>query len=295
MNLIPRKPIQTQSNLFSMSRARITYTVCYVLMMLCLVAFPFIMKATEEWTPRQHWSLFQSWIGPVPQQLQAEEWRRESDDRAGIIFTFRADDDWRERLVHHFALADKERGAAPLPAHWEAQISPTQPKLTAYTKLMISDDGEYGFEVQDMTLAQLSDGRTLLAFRHKSENDFCGRMVVPPAYPRAEAEPTPTWRSVLWGIALIAFSQLAPLGFLLLFPSFNLNSKRHVAYWFTPAALFPLIPGLLMCLSYEHYMALLALLIGSIVIIPLQLAGAGILLPLVRMIAFRSRQTEPEP
>ena len=31
---------------------------------------------------------------------------------------------------------------------------------------MISDDGDSGFEVQDMTLAQLSDGRTLLAFRH---------------------------------------------------------------------------------------------------------------------------------
>ena len=114
-----------------MSRARITYTACYVLMLLSLVAFPFIMKATEEWTPRQQWSLFQSWIGPVPQQLQAEEWRRESDDMAGIIFTFRADDDWREQIVHHFALADKDRGAAPLPAHWEAQISPTQPKLTA--------------------------------------------------------------------------------------------------------------------------------------------------------------------
>ena len=278
-----------------MSRARITYTVCYVLMMLCLVAFPFIMKATEEWTPRQQWSLFQSWIGPVPQQLQAEEWRRESDDRAGIIFTFRADDDWREQIVHHFALADKDCGAAPLPAHWEAQISPTQPKLTAYTKLMISDDGDSGFEVQDMTLAQLSDGRTLLAFRHKSENDFHGRMVVPPAYPRAEAEPTPTWRFVLWCIALIAFSLLTPLGFLLLFPRFNLNCRRHVVYWFTTAALFPLIPGLLMCLSYGHYMALFALLMGSIVIIPLQLAGAGLLLPLVRMIAFRNTQTEPQP
>jgi hypothetical protein len=100
---------------------------------------------------------------------------------------------------------------------------------------------------------------------------------------------------VLWCIALIAFSLLAPLGFLLLFPSFNLNCKRHVVYWFTTAALFPLIPGLLMCLSYGHYMALFALLMGSIVIIPLQLAGAGLLLPLVRMIAFRNTQTEPQP
>ena len=274
-----------------MSRARITYTICYVLMFLCLVAFPFIMKATEEWTTRQQWSLFQSWIGPVPQQLQAEEWRRESDDRAGIIFTFRADDDWREQIIHHFALADKDRGAAPLPAHWESQISPTQPKLTAYTKLMISDDGDSGFEVQDMTLAQLSDGRTLLAFRHKSENDFHGRMVVPPAYPHAEAEPTPTWRTVLWGTALVAFSLLVPLGFLLLFPCFNLNCKRHVVCWFTTAAIFPLIPWFLMCMHHGHYMALFVFLLSSIVVIPLQLAGAGLLLPLVRIIAFRQKET----
>ena len=262
-----------------MSRARITYTICYVLMFLCLVAFPFIMKATEEWTPRQQWSLFQSWIGPVPQQLQAEEWRRESDDRAGIIFTFRADDAWREQIIHHFALADKDRGAAPLPAHWEAQISPTQPKLTAYTKLMISGSGDSGFEVQDMTLAQLSDGRTLLAFRHKSENDFHERMVVPTAYPRAEPEPTPTWRSVLWCIALIAFSLLAPLGFLLLFPSFTLQSTLHRVIWY--AAIF--VPQLLLFIGAHlviHAPSIIGAFILFFFITPLMLLGARSLLPL---------------
>ena len=270
-----------------MSRARITYTVCYVLMFLCLVAFPFIMKATEEWTPRQQWSLFQSWIGPVPEQLQAEEWTRESDDRSGIIFTFRADDAWREKLIHHFALADKDRGATPLPAHWESQISPTQPKLTAYTKLMRSSSGEYGFEVQDMTLAQLNEGRTLLAFRHKSENDFHGRMVVPPAYPHAEAEPTPTWRSVLWGIALVAFTLLVPLGFLLLFPSFDLTRKRHMTYWFMTAAFFPIIILISACTYVGGLAAILAAIFWCIILVPWQLAWAGMLLPIVMMIAFR--------
>lgn len=71
-----------------MSRARLTYTVCYVLMLLVFVAFPFIVKATQEITPQTQWSGFHPWFGPVPHQLQAEEWNREADDRQGVIFTF---------------------------------------------------------------------------------------------------------------------------------------------------------------------------------------------------------------
>ena len=97
-----------------MSRARCTYTICYVLMILALACYLVTWTSPRATTPQEQWQSFHPWLGPAPQQLQAEEWRRESDDMAGIIFTFRADDDWREQIVHHFALADKDRGAAPV-------------------------------------------------------------------------------------------------------------------------------------------------------------------------------------
>ena len=270
-----------------MSRARITYTVCYVLMLLCLVAFPFIMKATEEWTPRQQWSMFQSWIGPVPEQLQAEEWNRESDDRAGIIFTFRADDAWREKLVHHFALADKDRGAAPLPEHWEAQISPTQPKLTAWPKLMITHDASSGFGVRNMTLAQLNDGRTLLAFHYKWGNEFGRRNLVLPSYEAEPESPTPLWLSGLYMVLGSLFLLLVPLGFLLLFPGFDLTRKRHMAYWFMAAAFFPVILLISACTCTGVLAAIPAAIFWCIILVPWQLAWAGMLMPIVMMIAFR--------
>lgn len=76
----------------------------------------------------------------------------------------------------------------------------------------------------------------------------------------------------------------AALGFLLLFPRFDLTRKRHIAWWFAAAALFPLPLALLFTQGIAFFI-LLWIIIG----IPAQLVGAAVLLPLVMMIGFRSK------
>lgn len=270
-----------------MSRARLTYTICYVLMLLVFVAFPFIVKATQEITPQTQWSGFHPWFGPVPNQLQAEEWNREADDRQGVIFTFYSTEDWRTKHIRAFGLADKDRDTAPLPPHWEKLLHPFLPRLTAHPKLMITHDASSGYDVRDMTLAQLADGRTLLAFRYSWDNEFGRRDLVSPAYEEEPGDDMPLWLSGLCIVVGIAFLLLVPLGFLLLFPRFNLTCKRHIAYWFLTAALFPILLLISACTSTGVVAAIPAAIFWCIILVPLQLAGAAMLLPLVMMIAFR--------
>ncbi len=270
-----------------MSRARLTYTICYVLMILIFMAFPFILKATQEVTPQTQWNGFHPWFGPAPQQLQAEEWNHEADSRTGVIFTFYATEEWKAKHIRAFGLADKNRNTSPLPLHWEKQLHPFQPRLTAHPKLMITHDAASGFYVQDMTLAQLADGRTLLAFHHRWDNEFGRRDLVLPAYEGAPGADMPLWLSGLSIVVGIAFLLLVPLGFLLLFPRFDLTSKRHMVYWFLTAALFPILLLISTCTCTGVVAAVPAAISWSIILVPLQLAGAGMLLPIVMMIACR--------
>lgn len=270
-----------------MSRARITYTICYVLMLLALVAFPFILKATRDVTPQEQWNGFHPWFGPAPLQLQAEEWNHEASDRQGVIFTFCSTEEWRAKLIHTFGLADKDRETAPLPEHREKQLHPFLPKLTAWPKLMITHDASSGFDVRDMTLAQLSDGRTLLAFRYKWDNEFGKRDLVLPSYEKQPEPPTQLWLTGLYIVLSSLFLLLVPLGFLLLFPGFDLTRKRHMAYWFMTAAFFPVILLISACTCTGVLSAIPAAIFWCIILVPWQLAGAGMLLPIVMMIAFR--------
>lgn len=270
-----------------MSRARLTYTICYVLMLLVFVAFPFIVKATQEITPQAQWNGFHPWFGPVPHQLQAEKWNREADDYQGVIFTFYPTEEWRSKTIRAFGLESKDRDTAPLPEHWEKQLHHFQPRLTAWPKLMITHDFSSGYDVRDMTLAQLADGRTLLAFRYSWDNEFGKRDLVLPAYEEEPGDDMPLRLSGLCIVVGIAFLLLVPLGFLLLFPRFNLTRKRHIAYCFLTAALFPILLLISACTSTGVVAAIPAAIFWCIILVPLQLAGAAMLLPIVMMIAFR--------
>ena len=97
----------------------------------------------------------------------------------------------------------------------------------------------------------------------------------------------PLWLSGLCIVVGIAFLLLVPLGFLLLFPGFDLTRKRHMAYWFLAAALFPLILLISTCSCTGVVAAIPAAIFWCIILVPWQLAGAGMLLPIVMMIAFR--------
>ena len=63
--------------------------------------------------------------------------------------------------------------------------------------------------------------------------------------------------------------------------------RRGSAYFFLAAALFPLILLISTCTYMGGLAAIPAAIFWCIILVPWQLAGAGMLLPIVMMIAFR--------
>lgn len=277
-----------------MSKLRLLYSICYFLFILTLGAVLYYMPFGTQ-SPAERWQSFQPWFGPAPQELQAEVWDSDADtQQSGIIFVFRASQEWQEHLIRDFNLEAKDRNTAPLPEHWETQLHPFQPELTTWPKLMISADYLSGYDVRDMTLAQLQDGRILLAFHYRWDNEFGGRNLVMQRY--ADAPATPSWDGslTLFFLTGYAFCLFTPLGFLLLFPRYNLSRGRHFVLWFLAAALFPVllfIPALLAV--YPLVPVLFWLIFIVPILVPMQLVGALILLPLVMMIGFRNKNTPP--
>lgn len=278
----------------SVSKLRRLYSICYFLFILALGAVLYYMPFGTQ-PPAERWQAFQPWFGPAPQELQAEVWDSDADtQQSGIIFVFRASQEWQEQLIRDFNLEAKDRNTAPLPEHWETQLHPFQPKLTTWPKLMITSDFISGYDVRDITLAQLQDGRILLAFHHRWDNDFGGRNLVMQRY--ADAPATPSWDGslTLFFLTGYAFCLFTPLGFLLLFPRYDLSRGWHIFWWFLAAALFPVLLFIPALLAVHP---LVAVLLGSmfwlIFIVPMQLVGALILLPLVMMIGFRNKNTPP--
>ncbi len=278
----------------SVSKLRRLYSICYFLFILALGAVLYYMPFGTQ-SPAERWQSFQPWFGPVPQELQAEVWDSDADtQQSGIIFVFRASQEWQEQLIRDFNLEAKDRNTAPLPEHWETQLHPFQPELTTWPKLMISADYLSGYDVRDMTLARLSDGRCLLAFHYRWDNEFGGRNLVMQRY--ADAPATPSWDGslTLFFLTGYAFCLFTPLGFLLLFPRYNLSRGRHFVLWFLGAALFPVllfIPALLAV--YPLVPVLFWLIFIVPILVPMQLVGALILLPLVMIIGYRNKNTPP--
>ncbi len=281
----------------SVSKLRLLYSICYFLFILALGAVLYYMPFGTQ-SPAERWQSFQPWFGPAPQELQAEVWDSDADTQQnGIIFVFRASQEWQEQLIRDFNLEAKDRNTAPLPEHWETQLHPFQPELTTWPKLMITSDFISGYDVRDMTLAQLQDGRILLAFHYRWDNEFGGRNLVMQRY--ADAADAPAARSTDWEVTLFcltgyAFCLFTPLGFLLLFPRYDLSRGWHFFWWFLAAALFPVLLFILALLAVCPLGAVLVYsMLWLIIVVPLQLVGALILLPLVMMIGFRNKNTPP--
>lgn len=269
-----------------MFRSRRVYRLCYFLMLLGLgMLYFFLPGLLPEPSPQEEWSRFQEWIGPPPQELQAETWNCGQDEYPGEIFTFKASEEWRAEIADRFSMAAGRSNTQALPPHRQELLSPGLPLLTAYRKLTITHSGNPGYDVKDMTLALLNDGRTLLAFRACPADTFANRSCIPPAYEPGKGYDFPTWYVVTCSLATVAFILLVPLGFLLLFPSFNLKQKRHTACWFATALLYPI--GLA-CLTLPFLAsgseALIAFIAILFILVPLQLIGALVLYLITRSI-----------
>ena len=267
-----------------MSRARRIYCICYSLMILGLAALFCLPSPLPELTPREKWSSFQAWLGPPPQELHTEDWVTGQDDYRGITFVFHASEDWHAEITKRFSLAPGRHGTSRLQPHWREAVDPESPLLTAWRKRLAEiRTGEPVYDVKDMALARLRDGRTMLVFRYRWDNTFGNHSYVFSAYEPGQGRDFPVWYVVLYGGAVVAFFLLAPLGFLLLFPRFDLRKKGHTALWFATALLYPIGLGFLtLPFMYSGSEALVAFIALLIIVEPLQLIGALVLYLIAR-------------
>ena len=267
-----------------MSRARRIYCICYSLMILGLAALVCLPSPLPELTPREQWSSFQAWLGPPPQELHTEDWVTGQDDYHGITFVFHASEDWHAEITKRFSLAPGRHGTSRLQPHWREAVDPESPLLTAWRKRLAEiRTGEPVYDVKDMALARLRDGRTMLVFRYRWDNTFGNHSYVFSAYEPGQGRDFPSWYVVLYGGAVVAFFLLAPLGFLLLFPRFDLRKKGHTALWFATALLYPIGLGVLtLPFMYSGSKALVAFIALLIIVEPLQLIGALVLYIIAR-------------
>lgn len=269
-----------------MSRARRIYCICYTMMILVLVALCFMPSLLPELTPREKWSSFQAWLGPAPQELIAEEWATGKDDYTGVIFVFHAKKDWHAEIAKRFSLAEGRHKDSRLQPSWQEALAPDAPLLTTRQKRLVeTHTGEPVYDVKDMILARLRDGRTLLAFRYRWDNTFGNHSYVFSDYEPGEGRDFPAWYVVLYGSAVVAFFLLAPLGFLLLFPRFDLKKKGHTVLWFVTALLYPIgVAFVTLPFMYSGSEALVALIGILLLLEPLQLIGALVLYLIIRSI-----------
>ena len=267
-----------------MSRARRIYCICYSLMILGLAALFCLPSPLPELTPREKWSSFQAWLGPPPQELHTEDWVTGQDDYQGITFVFHASEDWHAEIAERFGLAAGRHGTSRLQPHWREAVDPESPLLTGWRKRLAEiRTGEPVYDVKDMALARLRDGRTMLVFRYRWDNTFGNHSYVFSAYEPGQGRDFPAWYVVLYGSAVVAFFLLAPLGFLLLFPRFDLRKKGHTALWFATALLYPIGLGFLtLPFIYSGSEALVAFIALLIIVEPLQLIGALVLYLIAR-------------
>ena len=94
-------------------------------MILALACYLVSPRAT---TPQEQWLSFYPWLGPVPRQVQAEEWDTDTTSHQGVIFTFFSTEEWRAKTIRSFGLENKDRDTAPpCPGIGRSSFTPSSP------------------------------------------------------------------------------------------------------------------------------------------------------------------------
>ena len=171
----------------------------------------------------------------------------------------------------------------PLPTEWQMEPAPGTGlyRPEARRNCMMAGNCEWGYVIDDLVLTRLSNGRSLLAFRLMQGVPDTSASVGRRYKPSYEEKDDPLIMiiSLLFIPYMLCWFMLVPLGFLLLFPSFTLQTTLHRGIWY--AAIF--VPQLLLFIWAHlviHDPAIIGADITFVIGTPLMLLGARSLLPL---------------
>ena len=150
---------------------------------------------------------------------------------------------------------------------------------------MLASNNDWGYVVQDMLLTRLSNGRSLFSFRHTNIPDHLAYAYYYPTFaPSPESQASIACTLLLALVYFLFWFLPVPLGFLLLFPSFTLQTKLHHVLWYASI----IVPQILL-LIWAHLIIHDPAIVGAWAIFmlgtPLLLLGARLLLPLGKRIA----------
>lgn len=266
-----------------MSSARRVYSAGYVLLLLGVIAMYFFPLPMPEYTASEHWCRFKGWLGACPDDLEAIELTSAEDAPKEIFFVFSADEEWKGKLVSYLDLRTTGNNPQVLPAEWQERMDANSPSFYAYPLMLADSSLDWGYDVQNLLLSRLKDGRFLLALRFEWSDDLAYREIRTPRYEAGHPKELPAWVRLMSLVCYVSTFLVLPLGGLLLFPRFDLRRKKYMAYWFGLAVFCPSV----MLLCFPHWFSGAATLVAFIgfvvVILPLHLLGAWLLYLFVRL------------
>lgn len=268
-----------------LSKTRKRFALGYLLFILLLIAPLYIPWSKIPETDTGAWDDFQRWIGPAPTGLEMRQTHHEEENSTLYLFTFDSAPEQESLFTQNFELKPTNE---PLPAKWQMEPAPGAYlyRPEARRNCMLAGNCEWGYVIDDLVFTRLSNGRSLLAFRLMQGVPEDSASVGRHYWPQYEEKDPPL--IIIISLPFIPYMlcwfMLVPLGFLLLFPSFTLQTTLHRVIWY--AAIF--VPQLLLFIWAHlviHDPAIIGADITFIIGTPLMLLGARSLIPLGKRIA----------
>ena len=277
-------PATTFLSLPRMSRARKRFALGYLLFVLILVIIYHIPWERPNRSAGGEWDTYSPWLGPAPAGLEMQMTRDEDNPSIFYIFTYDPAPETDRIITETFELRPSGQ---PLPAAWGMEAAPgaTLYRPQHRSICMLAGNNEWGYVVQDMLLTRLSNGRSLFTFRHTNIPDYLADACYHPTFaPSPESQASIACTLLLALVYFLFWFLPVPLGFLLLFPSFTLQTKLHHVLWYASI----IVPQILL-LIWAHLIIHDPAIVGAWAIFmlgtPLLLLGARLLLPLGKRIA----------
>ncbi|MBR5890165.1 MAG: hypothetical protein IKY92_09010 [Akkermansia sp.] len=207
-----------------MNRTRKRYTIGYLIFILILGILHLHPWPNPPETAGEAWNRVHPWFGPAPVQLELDSTYQEAEHITHYHFQFAPDAEKEEHIITLLELQQ-----IPASGQQENRFSPSTKHIC-----LLEGGSEWGYVVENLVLTRSSTAPTQLEFSILWDADeHSGWPYYRPTFDHVKP---PMWQAFLMMIQGIAFmlsnTILAPLGFLLLFPSFTLTRWWHHLLWY---------------------------------------------------------------